>query len=111
MERLVETCVLALMSPMLLCRCTLLELQDRMFDAHCMLGDMFLDSGEKLERFFNDVQNHFVMPIESFVANDSKECKILKRHLDEREEKYLKHLRKCVHNVNIVAFFLFLVHV
>ncbi len=70
--------------------------QDQMYGAHALLGTLFEDSGQKLEQFFDDVQKHFVLPIERFVARDSKECKLLKRQLDEREEKYLKHLRKCV---------------
>jgi len=72
--------------------------QDKMFNAHALLGNLFEDSGRKLEKFFNDVQTHFVMPIEAFVANDSKECKLLKRRLDEREDKYMKHLRKYLDN-------------
>lgn len=68
--------------------------QNEMFNAHSLFGSLFEESGLKLEQFFDDVQTHFVMPIERFVEVDNKELKNLKRHLDEREEKYLKHLRK-----------------
>eukprot|EP00750_Incisomonas_marina_P033165 INCI9595.2.p1 GENE.INCI9595.2~~INCI9595.2.p1 ORF type:complete len:1036 (+),score=226.57 INCI9595.2:286-3393(+) len=72
--------------------------QDKMFNAHALLGNLFQDAGKNIQQFFDDVQKHFVMPIEAFVETDSKEVKLLKRRLDEREEKYMKHLRKFLDN-------------
>ena len=68
--------------------------QDEMFDAHRLLGNMFVESSAKLEGFFDTIHHEFVVPIERFLAHESKECKLLKRKMDEREEKYFKYLRK-----------------